>query len=93
MAAGSGDEAAKTVYREVLAVEERVLGTDRPDTLTTRYAIARMAAAQGRYREAEIAYREVLAARVRVLGRDHPQTRQTRQALEEVHEGRQATGR
>lgn len=78
VAAPSRHEAAKTVYREVLAVEERVLGTDRPDTLTTRYAIARMAAAQGRYGEAEIAYREVLAVEENALGDDHPDTLTTR---------------
>ncbi|MGH3378291.1 MAG: tetratricopeptide repeat protein [Actinoallomurus sp.] len=85
-AAGSGAraatdaavEAAKTVYREVLAVEERVLGTDRPDRLTTRYAIARMAAAQGRYDLAEVAYREVLAVEETALGADHPDTLTTR---------------
>ncbi|URM98963.1 tetratricopeptide repeat protein [Actinomadura madurae] len=65
---------SKTVYREVLAVEERVLGPDQPDTLTIRYAIARMAAAQGRHDEAERAYREVLLVEEETLGPDHPDT-------------------
>jgi tetratricopeptide (TPR) repeat protein len=69
---------SKTVYREVLAVEERVLGPDQPDTLTIRYAIARMAAAQGRYDEAERAYREVHAVEEETLGPDHPDTLTTR---------------
>jgi tetratricopeptide (TPR) repeat protein len=69
---------AKTVYREVLAVEERVLGPDQPDGLTIRYAIARMAAAQGRYDEAEQAYREVYAVEENALGADHPDALNTR---------------
>ncbi|WP_258945773.1 tetratricopeptide repeat protein [Actinomadura luteofluorescens] len=69
---------AKTVYREVLAVEERVLGPDQPDGLTIRYAIARMAAAQGRYGEAEQAYREVHAVEEATLGPAHPDTLTTR---------------
>lgn len=69
---------SKTVYREVLAVEERVLGPDQPDILTIRYAIARMAAAQGRYDEAESAYREVHAVEEDTLGADHPDTLTTR---------------
>ncbi|MEO3826620.1 tetratricopeptide repeat protein [Actinomadura sp. B10D3] len=39
-----------------------------------RYAIARMAAAQGRYDEAEKAYREVHVVEEEVLGHDHPDT-------------------
>ncbi|MEU8123841.1 tetratricopeptide repeat protein [Spirillospora sp. NPDC049024] len=73
-----GQLAAKAVYREVLAVEERILGPDQPDALTIRYAIARMAAAQGRYAEAEQAYREVHAVEEATLGPDHPDTLTTR---------------
>ncbi|MEU5880613.1 tetratricopeptide repeat protein [Spirillospora sp. NPDC047279] len=69
---------ARTIYREVLAVEERVVGPDRPDALTILYAIARMAAAQQRYDEAGSAYREVHAVEARTLGPDHPDTLTTR---------------
>jgi tetratricopeptide (TPR) repeat protein len=79
--AGSGQadgEQARTVYREVLAVEERVVGGDRPDGLTIRYAMARMAAAQDRYDEAEAAYQQVLAVEAKTLGAEHPDTLTTR---------------
>ncbi|TDE24947.1 tetratricopeptide repeat protein [Actinomadura sp. 6K520] len=70
----SEHQESKTVYREVLAVEERVLGPDQPDALTIRYAIARMASAQGRFDEAERAYREVRSLEEESLGVDHPDT-------------------
>ena len=53
--------------REVLAVEERVLGAEHPDTLTAAGNLAASLSRQGKHDEAEKMQREVLAVRKRVL--------------------------
>ncbi|WP_326664329.1 tetratricopeptide repeat protein [Streptomyces canus] len=72
---------AEPLFREVLQVQERVLGSDHPDTLTTRHDIARAVAERGDTAEAERLYREVLQVRERVLGSDHPNTLTTRHEI------------
>jgi hypothetical protein len=52
----------------------RRLGPDHPDTLATRFSIAREMAAQGDHAEAEDEYRDVLPHLERRLGPDHPIT-------------------
>jgi hypothetical protein len=56
----------------LLAVQQRVLGSEHPSTLTTANNLANALKAQGRYGEAETMYRETLAVRQRVLGSEHP---------------------
>ncbi|GHE32610.1 hypothetical protein GCM10017673_39290 [Streptosporangium violaceochromogenes] len=65
---------AEQGYREILTIRERALGPDHPDTLGTRYSIARIAGLQGRYAEAEQGYREILTIREQALRPDHPDT-------------------
>ncbi|MFF5248174.1 tetratricopeptide repeat protein [Streptosporangium sp. NPDC000095] len=84
---------AEQAYCEVLALYERVLGTEHPSTLTTRYAIAQTAGNQGRYAEAEQAYREILTIEERVLGTEHPSTLTTRRQLENVLQNMDKTER
>lgn len=80
--AWQGDVAeAERLYRDVLQVQERVLGTNHPSTLTTRYDIASTVARQGDAAEAERLYRDLLQAQERALGTDHPHTRSTLVAL------------
>ncbi|MFS8202632.1 tetratricopeptide repeat protein [Streptomyces sp. CWNU-52B] len=77
-----GDVAeAEPLFREVLQVQERVRGSDHPDTLTTRHDIARVVAERGDTAEAERLFREVLQVRERVLGSDHPNTLSTRHEI------------
>ncbi len=71
---------AERLYREVLADQRRVLGDDHPDTLTTRYELARVVG-RGHFEQAERLYREVLADQQRVLGSSHPRTLTSRHAL------------
>ena len=71
---------AEQLFRQVLAVRDRLLGDAHPDTLATRNEVAWMLAKQGRYEEAEEHYRKVLAARERVLGDADPDTLATRSA-------------
>jgi tetratricopeptide (TPR) repeat protein len=65
---------AETMYREVLAVRHRVLGSEHPDTLNSANNLAFALKYQGKYGEAETMYRETLAVQQRVLGSEHPHT-------------------
>ena len=60
--------------REVLAVKQRVLGAEHPDTLTAAGNLAASLSNQGKHDEAEKMQREVLAVEKRVLGAEHPDT-------------------
>jgi hypothetical protein len=62
------------MLRQVLGDRERILGLNHPESLSTRYRLAEVIAAQGRNAEAERLFRQVTAARTRVLGQDHPET-------------------
>jgi hypothetical protein len=52
----------------------RRLGPDHPDTLATRFSLAREMAAQGDHAGAEDEFRDVLPSLERRLGPDHPVT-------------------
>ena len=73
---GKYDE-AETMQREVLAVRQRVLGAEHPDTLTAASNLAASLKSQEKYDEAEKMEREVLAVRKWVLGVAHPDTLST----------------
>jgi tetratricopeptide (TPR) repeat protein len=75
-AKGKHGEAA-TIYREKLAVQQRVLGADHPRTLNTANNLAGALYAQGKYSEAATMIRETFAVKQRVLGADHPSTLRT----------------
>ena len=78
MSARGEHTAAEGELRAVLAIRERMLGPEHPDTLATRFSIAKEIAARGAHTAAEDEFRVVLAARERTLGRDHPDTLATR---------------
>jgi hypothetical protein len=62
----------------------RVLGTDHPDTLTTRHGLAWALVyrrGQGDLDKAIDLFQTVLTNEVRVLGTDHPDTLATRESL------------
>jgi serine/threonine protein kinase len=71
--AGGSDEAIE-LYQRTLADQQHKLGPDHPDTLATRFSIAREMAACGDHTGAEEEFRAVFAARQRKLGPDHPET-------------------
>jgi hypothetical protein len=60
------------MQREVLAVDQRVLGAEHPDTLSTAGNLAQSLSRQGKYDEAVAMQREVLAVKQRVLGPSIP---------------------
>ena len=71
--AGRSDEALK-LYQRTLDHQQHTLGSDHPDTLATRFSLAREMAACGDHVGAEEEFRAVFAARKRKLGPEHPET-------------------
>ena len=70
-------ERALEYCRKALAVRERVLGSDHPDTATTYNNMAGVFRAQGDYEKAMEYLSKALAIRERVLGPEHPSTAAT----------------
>jgi tetratricopeptide (TPR) repeat protein len=58
----------------VLALREKQLGLEHPDTLWTMHNLADVYDSQGRHSEAETQYKLVLALREKQLGLEHPHT-------------------
>ena len=77
---GDAREALR-LFTELLPDQERVLGRDHPDTLTTRNNIAGWTGSVGDAREALRLFTELLPDQERVLGRDHPDTLETQEAI------------
>ncbi len=69
------------IAEPLLADQERVLGADHPDTLTTRHNLALAYQDTGRTAEAITLLEQTLADQEPVLGADHPETLNTRNNL------------
>ena len=78
-----GNSAAQSILigEPLLADQERVLGADDPDTLTTRGNLATAYQAAGRTAEAITLFEQTLADRERLLGADDPGTLNARNNL------------
>jgi tetratricopeptide (TPR) repeat protein len=78
-----GDSTAQSILiaGPLLADQERVLGTDHPDTAGTRNDLATAYRDAGRTAEAIRLFEQTLAGRERVLGTDHPEYLNTRTGL------------
>jgi tetratricopeptide (TPR) repeat protein len=63
--------AAEWAYRQVLAREEKVLGNEHSDTLTTRNNLAMILDQQGKSAEAEQMHKEALVLWEKVAGKEH----------------------
>jgi hypothetical protein len=87
-----GDSTAQAIAvgEPLLADQERVLGPDHRDTLTSRNNLAEAYRAAGRSAEAVPLHERTLADRERVLGPDHPDTLTSRNNLALAY---QAAGR
>jgi Flp pilus assembly protein TadD len=57
-----------------LAGNEKALGTEHPETLSSRADLAYALMNQGKFSEAESTFREVIKLQDRVLGPEHPDT-------------------
>jgi len=89
---GDGAAQAIVIGEQLLADQERVLGADHPDTLTSRNNLANAYHDAGRAAEAITLHEQTLAARERILRADHPDTLQSRNnlAIAYRHAGRAA---
>jgi tetratricopeptide (TPR) repeat protein len=87
-----GDSTAQAIAtaESLLADQEKVLGNDHPDTLTTRGNLANAYTDTGRTTEAIALHDQNLADQERVLDNDHPDTLRTRNNLAATY---QAAGR
>ena len=65
---------AEPLFRRALEGNERVLGKEHPDTLSSLNNLAELLRMKGDYAEAEPIYRRALEAKERVLGKEHPST-------------------
>jgi len=65
---------AIAIYEPLLADQERILGNEHPDTLTTRHNLAFAYRATGRAQDAIAIYEPLLADHERILGGEHPST-------------------
>jgi Tfp pilus assembly protein PilF len=65
---------AEPLHQRALAIREKALGPDHPDTATSLNNLASPFYNQGRYGEAEPLLQRALAIRERALGPDHPDT-------------------
>ena len=70
---GKYDE-AEEVHGQVLALRERVLGKEHPDTLTSVYCLAYLLHQKKRYKDAEVFYDRAYAGYRKTLGEKHPTT-------------------
>jgi len=65
---------AEPLYERALAIREKVLGAEHPDTAQSLNNLAVLYYNQGRYAEAEPLYVRALAIAEKVLGAEHPDT-------------------
>jgi hypothetical protein len=67
-------KAAEAMNKKTLALREKVLGPEHPDTLTSMSNLAGVLGRQGKYEDAEAMNRQTLVLRKKVLGPEHPDT-------------------
>ena len=70
--------------REVIALDEKVLGTEHPGTISSWYAFAYQLARQHKIREAFEFARRAATAAEQILGPDHPDTRKYAQLVQQL---------
>jgi tetratricopeptide (TPR) repeat protein len=72
---------AEKMLRDILAGQQRVLGPDHPDALTTRYRLAWVLGLQGRLADSEQMFTQLLKDRRRVFGEHHYATTSSRHRI------------
>ena len=70
---------AEPLYQRALAIRERVLGAEHPDTAASLNNLATLYDNQGKYEQAEALYQRALAINERVLGAEHPHTKRVQE--------------
>ena len=72
------DEEALPLYQRALAIREKALGPEHPETARTLNNLANLYSVQGKDEEALPLYQRALAIREKIFGLDHPFTKSTR---------------
>ena len=75
-----------------MAIREKVLGPEHPNTATSINNLAGLLRTTGRYEEAEPLYRRALAICEKVLGKEHPNTITIRKNLEALKQAMREKG-
>ena len=70
---GQWDDAVR-VMSQALETQQRILGTEHPETLASMANLANVYSSQGRYEQARTLHEQALAAKRRMLGAEHPDT-------------------
>jgi tetratricopeptide (TPR) repeat protein len=78
---------AEPLYRRALAIRQRSLGPDDPETAGILNSLAVLYASQEKYKEAEPLLQRALAIYEKVLGPDHPHTATSLNSLAELYTG------
>ena len=65
---------AEKAYRDVLAIRQKLLGEEHPDTALSYNNLAANLNAQGKHREAQPLFQKALDLRQKLLGEGHPDT-------------------
>jgi CHAT domain-containing protein/tetratricopeptide (TPR) repeat protein len=65
---------AESLQQRVVAIHEKTLGLENPQTATSLSNLANVYYLQGKFGDAERIHRRVLAIREKILGPDHPDT-------------------
>ncbi len=65
---------AETVNRQTLQLQEKVLGKEHPETLTSMNNLAFLLYQQGKFTEAAAMIQQMLELREKVLRKEHPGT-------------------
>ena len=79
---------AEPLWQRALAIRERALGPDHPDTAQSLNNLAVLYRDQGRLAEAEPLWQRALAIWERALGPEHPHTRTVRDNLADIKKRR-----
>ena len=79
-------EQAEPLFQRALAIRERVLGAEHPDTASSLNNLAILYRNQGKYEQAEPLYQRALTIYERVLGAEHPDTKRVRENYLELLE-------
>ena len=76
---------AEPLYRRALAIVEKAVGPEHPNTAASLNNLAALYDSQGRYDEAEPLYRRALAIREKARGPEHPNTAASLNNLAELY--------
>ena len=81
-------EKAKPLCQRALAIREKVLGPEHPDTAQSLSNLAGLYNSQGLYAKAEPLFQRALVIREKVLGPEHPDTAQSLNNLAGVYDSK-----